>query len=329
MYRAVNMCYNTRIAKKIWKLGCGLDLSPVITKMGVLVVLMLIGYLCSKVGLTGPEANKHMSRIVLNVLIVGTILNSVINIEPTLSTREIFIFFGLVLAEFAVLGAVGWFFPSLLRIKGADKGISRDLVMFMNNGFVGFPVVEVVFGTEAVFYASLTNIPFNILMYSIGVAQLRSSGEKAQIRIKDMINAPMLATIAALILFIIRIHIPAVIADTISSLASATIPMSMLIIGTSLGGISLKSALGDWRAYALSFGKLIVCPIAVWAVLRLFTQNAMMLGVLTIIAACPTAMILTVLCLQYGRDESLASKTIFISTVLSAVTIPFILWLQM
>lgn len=304
-----------------------MNLSSVITKMGVLVLLMLIGYLCAKIGLTNAESNKHASRIVMNVLLVGTILNSVINVDPTLSNKEILLFFGLIVLEFVVLGIVAWFFPGILGIRGADKGPSRNIILFMNNGFVGLPVVQVAFGTEAVFYASLSNIPFNILLYTVGIAQLRGTEGGEKFRLKDIVNAPMAATFAAVILFLARIHVPVFIADTISSLAGATIPMSMIIIGTSLGGIPVKSAFGDWRAYALSFVKLIVCPVAVWAVLRFFTSNVMMLGVLIIIAACPTAMILTVLCLQYGKDEALASKTIFLSTVFSAATIPLVLWL--
>ena len=304
-----------------------MNLTPVITKMGVMVLLMLVGYVCSKTGLTGPAANIHLSRITLNVLIAATILNSVINVSPTLNMHEILLFAGLIAVEFLVLGAAAWFLPPLMGIRGADRGVSRNLLMFMNSVFVGFPIIEVLYGTEAVFYASLTNIPFNILMYSIGVAQLRSDGGRLEFHVRDMLTAPMLATIAALVLFIVRIHIPAVIADTVSTLSGATVPLSMMIIGTSLGGIPLKSALGDWRAYALSFGKLIVCPAAVWAVVRLFTHNAMMLGILVIIAACPAAMILTVLCLQYSRDEALTSKTIFLSTVFSAATIPLVVWL--
>ena len=326
MYRVPKVCYNPSIVE-LGKRGLALDLSSVVTKMAVLVLLMLIGYLCAKVGVTGPEANRHLSRLVLNVLFVGTILNSVVNIQPSLSNREILGFFGLILLEFLVMGVIAWFFPNLLRIRGADRGISRNLILFMNNGFVAFPIVAVVFGAEAVFYASLSNIPFNLLMYSIGVAQLRSDGSESHFSLRDMLNAPMVATFAAVILFFWRPHFPAVLADTISTLAGATIPLSMLIIGTSLGGIPLKAALGDWRAYAISFARLILCPVAVWAVMRLFTDNAMMLGTLVIIAACPTAMILTVLCLQYDRDESLASKTIFLSTVFSAATIPLVLWL--
>ena len=320
------MCYIVEILRFIESWVIPLDIASVTMKMAVLVLLMLIGYFCAKIGVTGPESNKYSSKIVLDVLIVGTILNSVINIEPSLTTAQILELFGMSVLMFVIMGAVAWFFPWLLHIKSEDKGLSRIVVLFMNNAFVGFPVIQLVFGTEAVFYASLTNIPFNILMYTVGVAQIRGSeGEKFSWR--DIINAPMAATLAAVAVFILRPSVPQVLADTISMLAGATIPLSMIIIGTSLAAIPLKDAFGDWRAYVLSLVRLIICPLAVWAVLRLFNTNGMMLGILTITAACPTAMILTVLCLQYGRDEALASKTMFLSTVMSAVTMPLIIWL--
>lgn len=101
----------------------------------------------------------------------------------------------------------------------------------------------------------------------------------------------------------------------------------MIVIGTSLGGIPLKKAFGNWRVYVASFVRLIVCPVVVWAVLRLFVHDPMMLGIPVLLAACPSAMIITVLCLQYGKDEALSSEVIFMSTVFSAATIPLLIWL--
>ena len=46
-----------------------------------------------------------------------------------------------------------------------------------------------------------------------------------------------------------------------------------------------------------------------------------------LLAACPSAMVVTALCLQYERSDAFASKCIFLSTVLSAVTIPLLIWL--
>ena len=105
-----------------------------------------------------------------------------------------------------------------------------------------------------------------------------------------------------------------------------TMPLSMLIIGTSLGAISVRAALTDWRVYAVSAVRLLVCPLLTWLVLRPFVSGVL-LGIPVLLAACPSAMVVTALCLQYERSDAFASKCIFLSTVLSAVTIPLLIWL--
>ena len=137
---------------------------------------------------------------------------------------------------------------------------------------------------------------------------------------------PVIATLLSVVLLLSRIHVPTVIADTISTLAGATIPLSMLLIGTSLGTISVRAALADWRVYAVSAARLLVCPLLTWLVLRPFVGGAL-LGIPVLLAACPSAMVVTALCLQYGRSDAFASKCIFLNTVLSAVTIPLLIWL--
>ena len=105
-----------------------------------------------------------------------------------------------------------------------------------------------------------------------------------------------------------------------------TMPLSMLIIGTSLGAISVRATLADWRVYVVSAVRLLVCPLLTWLVLRPFVSGAL-LGIPVLLAACPSAMVVTALCLQYDRSDAFASKCIFLSAILSAVTIPLLIWL--
>lgn len=183
------------------------------------------------------------------------------------------------------------------------------MTAFGNVGFVGLPVVAAIFGDEMVFFASLANIPFNLALYSIGAAQL-SGGAGARFDWRKVLNMPVIATLLSVVLLLSRIHVPAVIADTISTLAGATIPLSMLIIGTSLGAISVRAALADWRVYVVSAVRLLVCPLLTWLVLRPFVSGAL-LGIPVLLAACPSAMVVTALCLQYDRSDAFASSAFF------------------
>lgn len=303
-----------------------MEISSVLAKMAMLVLLMLVGYLCAKLHITGPEFNQRVNPIVINVLLPTTIINSVINVETTLSGAVILEYIGVMTLMLLILLVISFLTPKLMRV-GDESGVLFSVLAFPNNAFVGFPVVQAVFGTQAVFYASLSNIPFNIILYTIGTTQLRSSGEKQKFNWRQLLTTPLIATFIAVPLFLTHLHIPTVIADTFSTLSAATTPMSMIVIGTSLGGIPLKKAFGSWRVYAASFVRLLVCPIVVWALLKLFIADPMLLGIAVLLAACPTAMIIAVLCLQYGKDETLASEVIFMSTVFSAATIPLLIWL--
>ena len=83
----------------------------------------------------------------------------------------------------------------------------------------------------------------------------------------------------------------------------------------------IREALTDWRAYGVSLVRLVLCPLVVWAVLRLFVGGTV-LGVLTVIAACPSGAMITILSLRYGVDETFATRVNFVSTVLCAGTLP-------
>lgn len=300
-----------------------MNLSTVFAKMAMLVLIMLLGYLCARIGITGPEFNQRVTPLMVKVLLPATILNSVLSV-PDFSGRELLDYILVMTVMVALQMLPAWFLPRLMRTRSEDVGATRLVTAFGNVGFVGLPVVAAIFGDEMVFFASLCNIPFNLALYSCSAAQLSPDG--GRVRWQDVLNAPVIATLLSVVLLLSRVHVPGVLADTISTLAGATIPLSMLIIGTSLGAISVRAALTDWRVYAVSAVRLLVCPLLTWLVLRPFAAGAL-LGISVLMAACPSAMLVTALCLQYGRSDAFASKCIFLSTVLSAVTIPLLIWL--
>ena len=259
----------------------------------------------------------------VKVLLPATILNSVLSV-PDFSGRELLDYILVMTVMVALQMLPAWFLPRLMRTRSEDVGATRLVTAFGNVGFVGLPVVAAIFGDEMVFFASLANIPFNLALYSCSAAQLSPDG--GRVRWQDVLNAPVIATLLSVVLLLSRVHVPGVLADTISSVSGVTIPLSMLVIGTSLGGISVRSVLTDWRVYVVSAVRLLVCPLLTWLVLRPFAAGAL-LGIPVLMAACPSAMLVTALCLQYGRSDAFASKCIFLSTVLSAVTIPLLIWL--
>lgn len=303
-----------------------MDIMSVFSQMLVLLILLLVGVGCAKFHVVDEQMNRRLTHFTLIVPQSCMILNSVINVDLGLTFGKIMLVIGAGCVMYGILIALGFLITWIFRIKKQDRGIYRFMTIFSNVGFMGFPVVASIFGSAAVFYASLFNMLLNILAYTLGIELLRNNGEKEKFSLKRLITPALVATLAAILLLIIHIHIPEPIAKAVGMLGDMVIPCSMIIIGASLGDQNFKEIFGDWHTYAFAPVRLLVAPVLVWAVLRLFVNDPTILGVATVLSAMPVAAIATMLSIQFGGNERVASKTVFVTTVLSVATIPLMCW---
>ena len=297
----------------------------VLEKMGMLVLLMLVGFGCAKAGWIDDGFSQKASRLVMNVFLPATILTSALGGGESMTRGELALAGAAVFVMFFLGGILGWVAARMLPFSGRDRCVAWLSVFFMNNMFIGFPVVQALFGDRAVFCASLTNLPFNLLLYTVGVASLRAGA--GRVRFREVLTPPLLATLAAVGLFLTGLSLPALAVDTLSTLGAVTVPMSMVVVGVSLSHVPMREAFLDGQAWVVSLVRLLLCPLAAWWVLgRFLPAGGLTLGVLTVIAACPSAAMITILSVRFGADDSLASKINFLSTLLCAVTLPVITW---
>ena len=131
----------------------------------------------------------------------------------------------------------------------------------------------------------------------------------------------------SLLILLLRIPVPGAVRALISAMSGATMPLSMLVIGASLGSVSLLDAFKNGRLYLVSAVRLLLIPVVTWALLRLFVHDSELLMTMTIIAACPSAVLVTVLSVQYGRDSVFSAEGTLQNTALSMLTIPLLVWL--
>ncbi|MCD7748461.1 MAG: AEC family transporter [Oscillospiraceae bacterium] len=255
------------------------------------------------------------------------IISSVVGEDLDITAGQLVGVFGTACVMYGILVALGFLTPILYRFKKEDRGIYSFMTIFGNVGFMGFPVAETLFGSKGLFYAAILNMPFNLLAYTLGISLLHQGQGKTKINWRQLVNAPLVSAIVAIILLLTKVHIPTPVADAIDMLGATIVPLAMIIIGASLGSQKPSEVFGDWRAYAFAPVRLIVAPVLVWAVLRLFVTDTILLGTMTVLAAMPVASFATMLSIQYGGNERIASRTVFVTTVLSVITIPIVCWL--
>ena len=303
------------------------EMSILLEKMLIFLVLMVIGWALAKKGMLDKSSTRAISSLTINVFMCATIIGSGLGMERDLGLAELG---GLMLAVCA-MQLLGYIVAAIVvRVTPGDpeRAPVFELLMSMGNSmFIALPIVQAVYGATAAFYVALSCLPFNVLLYTYGVYRLKSGKEKGGLRVKDILTAPLCATLASLLILLLRLPVPGVLRTLISTMSGATMPLSMLVIGASLGSVSLLDAFKNGRLYLVSAVRLLVIPLATWAILRIFISDPVLLMTLVVIAGCPSAVLVTVLSVQYGRDSVFAAQGTLQNTALSLVTIPLLFWI--
>ena len=302
-----------------------MDFSPLFAKLLTFITLMLAGYAGARKNILCPGFAKSLSWLVMDVFLSCTILNSVTSGDLDISGAQlvkVILLLCLVMLISYAFGALG----ARIFFKGRENTpVFELLISVMNNIFIGLPIAEALYGATAVLYCALSCIPYNLLLYSYGVWRLRSGKALdggAAFKIKDVFTVPLFATLAALLIFIFDIQLPYILRELISTTASATMPASMIVIGATLGGEMIAVGFKERYVYLIGLMRLVIVPAAVWFIVGLLSTDAMLVATCTIIAACPSAVVVSILALQNDYDAAFSSNAVLVTTALSMVSLP-------
>lgn len=295
-------------------------------QMVLLFVLIFVAYIASKVGLLPKNSNKVIADLVVNITNPATILYAVGTSSHALSNTAVLGILGLTIVVLGGQMLLGSGYTKALRLKADTAGVYRFMLVFSNCGFLGYPVLRALYGGEAVFVASMYVLIFQILSFTYGVRQISAgSAASREFDIKKFCTPMVITSLLALILYLTNVRFHPMVLETLSLLDRITSPASMLVIGCVLASYPLKTIFGRWHVYLFCVVRLIVIPVIVWAILRLFITDSLILGVMVVLSAMPAATNTVLLTAKYGGDEPTAASGLFLSTLLSLITLPVLL----
>lgn len=293
-------------------------------QMLILFFYMLIGYFTRKKHFLGEDAGATISWIVVNIANPAMIISSVINGESAITGKELVNTAFLACVSFAVLIILAEILPRLFRTNGKQRSAYKIMTVFNNIGFMGFPVISAAYGQEALLYAAIFVLPYNVLFYTYGITVTRSGGEKARINLKQILNIGSIASILAVVLYVTQIPMHDMIKTTMGSLSGLTSSLSMIVIGISLSNMKIRELFTDIKLLGYSAIKLLIIPVAGTLLAANFIHNQMLLNVFMIMLATPAGAMTAMLAQEYDGDYELASKAVALTTVLSVITIPVV-----
>ncbi len=304
-----------------------MQMSALLTKLALFVIVILIGMIGAKKNILKADFNRGLTWLVINVFLVASILSSVLAMDASsLSAKEFGTIMLLLWATYLLTYLISGILIRFLPVEGEKKPQLELLMSSVNTLFITLPVVETIYGAKGAFIVALGCIPFNVIIFTYGIARLRGS-KKGGFRLKDILSTPLLATIAATLLFLLHVPVPSAVRGILSAISSATVPLSMLLVGSSLGSIKLSKAIRDRSMLFLTAERFLLAPIITYFVMMLICSDPMLRNIMVITAATPSAIIVTALSLQNGLDGEYASEGILLTTLLSMITLPITVYL--
>ena len=304
-----------------------MDFLHIVTQMLMIFGIVLVGLASAKRNLWAGELDRKLSVFILNVSMPALILASVMGRDLVFEPSELLTLGLVAVVNYVILIGLACLIPQIWLVNRSRQGLARFMLAFGNVSFIGYPVCDAVFGPKAVFCASVLNIPFNLLIFTIGVSFINGGKARSAFSPKLVFSPCVVASLIAVSIALMGISVPEPVGQWFHLLGDLTTPCALLIIGSSLSHIPVRDMLGNRFAYAISLLRLIVLPLVVGVVLRLLGVENFVANVAVVLSAMPIATNGIMLCLQYGKDERVMTQGLFLSTLFSVVTIPLIAYL--
>ena len=302
-----------------------MNIAALSNQMIILFVLIFVGYAAAKIRLLPENSSRFLADLVINVSLPATTIYAVATSSRALSNGDVLFILGISALLYAALILFAIPVVKLLGLKKNEDGIYRFMLIFGNVGFLGYPVLQALAGPDAVFIGAMFNMVFNLVVFTYGVMLVARDPEQRKLSWRTFATPVLLSCVLALILYLANAPFHHTVVDILSYLDRITAPTSMLVIGCTLAAFPLKKVFTNWRVYVVSLIKLIVIPVLTFFVLRLFIHNQLILQVMVVLSALPVATNATLLCAKYDGDQMTAASGVFLSTLMSAGTLPLLL----
>jgi len=213
----------------------------------------------------------------------------------------------------------------LLKWDSNTRAAGSLALTFANSGIYGLPVLLFAFGEPGFQLGIVFMLVSMFLQATLGVGIASWSGPRDILRwIGRVLRVPWLYMFAiALLLRAFEWQLPEGLFKAVDILASAAIPMQLLLLGMQLARIPVRRIASE--AVWLAGWKLLIPPLLAWGLTTALGVDGLLRAVLIVEASMPTAINAMILSMHYRREPELVASVVFVTTTLSLVTLTVLL----
>lgn len=291
-----------------------MNFSALLTIIATLFLLMACGFFARKKGIIDDVASKRLSSLIIKIgqpmMIVSALTEAEFSFE-NLKDGLIIVALGMVLH--AVMAVMAFFLCKGFR-DADERKITEFSLVFTNAGFIGFPIMEALFGAKGLFLASFYVISFHLFIWSWGIAILARKRPDIKLTVRKIfINLGSVPCLIGVLIYMLGIPfpgfaLPAFLSKFMLYLSNLCTPISVLITGALLATRTPKQIFGSGKIYYFSAMKLVGIPLVVCVIGKLIGLPHDMVLFATVEAALPSAATITMFSEMYDLNAGYASQ---------------------
>lgn len=311
-------------------------MSSIAQTLAPLILLIGLGAALARIRFLGPDFIADLNKLAFWIALPALVFRSAAH--ATHAGEQTWLLLGVMLAATMVVLALGWVLTMVLGVPGPVRGTFIQSGFRANLAFIGIPLLassvalvpeadRVELLTTAVIVMTIVTSSYNIL--AVVVLQASRSGT-ARGEVRTMVesiatNPLLLSGLSGLAVGLLGIPMAGFLDRTLETLGDAAVPIALLCIGGSLTAVRFTGR-RSW-VVAAALLKVVVAPAVVAVLAGLARLNPVEQRIALVFAASPTAAAAYVMARQMGGDTALASGSIALSTLLSAISLAVALWL--
>ena len=306
-----------------------MDFLDIFKQVLMLYIIMMIGTVIYRLKVINDETLTRLSKLMLHVTIPANILMGLSNSGDLVKSDFL---------QMVILSALSYLFVMILSvvvlrvffIKKEERPFYQYISIFGNIGFIGYPMLMIIIGKEALLLGAVVNIFYSLLLYSLGIYLMSQYSEEENtggFEWKRLISPGIIIAVLSIVFFFLDIRLPGVLNDTVEMLGGMTSPMAMIVLGASINKINFKTIIKNYRIIIISIMKMVAYPISFAYILRLLGFTGMPAMVAVVLMGMPIATTAVITALEFNKKNLVkASEASVFSTLLLIVTIPVLIY---
>ena len=300
-----------------------------------IVFLIVLGFILHEKKFLTKGLDRNLTFLVMNVALPASVFLSVVNNLTVKTLEELAKPLAIGLLAFAANYLISYVLMRLVRVPRGRRGVFLNTIVNANTIFIGMPLNQALFGTEAVSYFLVYYVLNTLSTWTIGSVLIARDSRTEQasggkMNLKQILSPPILGLLAAIPVLLLGLHLPKPITGSLSYLGSLVTPLSLLYIGIVLSEAGLKSVRFDKDTIAALLGKFLLSPCIMATALLLagrigIALPSLLRNTMIVQAAVPALTVLPILAGDADGDVEYATNVVVTSTILFVIVIPIVM----